>query len=108
MSTSTSLTNRAALHSAGNLLDTTKWILHLVEDEQHEEFFGNTGSVLGTIEREYDANGKLLEQTTFGSPPSTPITSAAMSRPSRRARGNIRHYSNYKRGFLAWSNCPNR
>lgn len=104
---SSSLTNRAALQKRLTYhIDTTKWILHLVEDEQHEEFFGNTGSVLGTIEREYDANGKLLEQTTLGVTTEYTYNQRGDVATIEDARGNIRHYSNYKRGIPRLEQLP--
>ncbi len=103
---STSLNNRPPVQRRLTYhIDTTKWILHLLKDEQHEEVGGST-RVIGRIEREYDTNGKLLEQDTFGITTEYTYTQRGDLETVEDARGNISRYSNYKRGIPRLEQLP--
>ena len=78
--------------------DPVKWVIGLPEDELHEGI-GEGGSTLGTVERTYDENGKLLYHETFGVGTAYTYNSDGDVETVEDARGNVKRYLDYKRGI---------
>lgn len=87
-------------------IDPTKWILHLVDDETIQEIAVGGPQTVGQIERAFDANGKLLREAVLGVETEYTYTPAGDVASVEDARGNLRTYSNYKRGIAQLEQHP--
>jgi len=86
--------------------DPVKWIVGLAEDETYKELGGATPRTVGAIERTFNANGKLLSQVELGVETQYTYTDDGDIATIEDARGNIRRYSNYKRGIPQTERLP--
>jgi YD repeat-containing protein len=86
--------------------DTEKWIIGLPQTETHESVVGEIATPLGTVEREYDADGQLRRLVDFGEETLYTYTTQGDVRTVRDARGNTTTFGNYKRGVARLEERP--
>jgi YD repeat-containing protein len=86
--------------------DTAKWIIGLPLDETHEALEGNDEETLGTVEREYDANGLLRRIVDFGEETLYTYTGEGDVKTVRDPRGNTTRFDDYKRGIARLEERP--
>src|SRR5690606_10323136 len=83
--------------------DPVKWIIGLPQNETYREVGGST---VGEVERTYDANGQLRREVKLGIETRYTYTSEGDLETVEDARGNLRRYSNYKRGIAQLERLP--
>lgn len=87
-------------------IDPVKWIVQLPKNETYEEVSGASPRTVGEVERTFNANGKVIREVTLGVETSYTYTDAGDVETVKDARGNIRRYSNYKRGVARLERLP--
>lgn len=104
---STNLSDRPSIQTKFTyFIDPVKWIVQLRKDEVHEELGGATPRTIGEVERTFNANGKLTREVALGVETNYTYNDAGDVATIRDARGNIRRYSDYKRGIPQLERLP--